>query len=64
MSTGPERPLVAALRHELNALRGHWFWFVPLGIALVVPGPIALGSVVIASLAAGGLLLAGPKTAE
>ncbi|MGA8346460.1 MAG: hypothetical protein WB773_01455 [Isosphaeraceae bacterium] len=45
MSTGPERPLVAALRHELNALRGHWFWFVPLGIARVVLGPIALGSV-------------------
>ena len=64
MSTGAERPLVAALRHELNALRGHWFWFVPLGIALVVLGPIALGSVVIASLAACGLLLAGPKTAE
>ena len=38
MSTGPERPLVAALRHELNALRGHWFWFVPLGIA-GRPGP-------------------------
>lgn len=64
MSTGPERPLVAALRHELNALRGHWLWFVPLGIARVVLGPIALGSVVIASLAAGGLLLAGPETAE
>ena len=112
MSTGPERPLVAALRHELNALRGHWFWFVPLGIARVVLGPIALvclalvrchcfrsgkdsedpqnrrshielsghmntsdnvhltnvkqslGSVVIASLAAGRLLLAGPETAE
>lgn len=45
MSTGPERPLVAALRHELNALRGHWFWFVPLGIARVVLGPIALARI-------------------
>jgi uncharacterized membrane protein HdeD (DUF308 family) len=52
MSTGYERPLVAALRHELDALRGNWFWFVLLGIALVVLGTIALGSVVIASLAA------------
>ncbi|MBV8384912.1 MAG: DUF308 domain-containing protein, partial [Planctomycetaceae bacterium] len=51
MSKGFERPLVAELRHELNALRGNWFWFVMLGIALVVLGAIALGSVVIASLA-------------
>ncbi|MBV8318858.1 MAG: HdeD family acid-resistance protein [Planctomycetaceae bacterium] len=51
MSKSFERPLVAELRHELNALRGNWFWFVMLGIALVVLGAIALGSVVIASLA-------------
>ncbi|MBV8268052.1 MAG: HdeD family acid-resistance protein [Planctomycetaceae bacterium] len=51
MSKGFERPLVAELRHELNALRGNWFWFVMLGIALVVLGAIALGSMVIASLA-------------
>ena len=61
------RPLVAALRqelrHELSALRGHWFWFVILGVSLVVLGTVALGSVVIASLAAamaiGVLLLLG-----
>ena len=61
------RPLVAALRrelrHELDALRGKWFWFVILGVALVVLGTVALGSVVIASLAAtaviGVLLLLG-----
>ena len=46
------RPLVAALRHELDALRGNWFWFVILGASLVVLGTVALGSVVIASLAA------------
>jgi uncharacterized membrane protein HdeD (DUF308 family) len=58
------RPLVAALRrelrHELDALRGNWFWFVILGVVLVVLGTVALGSVVIASLAAAaaiGLLL-------
>ena len=57
------RPLVAALRHELDALRGNWFWFVLLGVALVVLGIVALGSVVITSLAAaaaiGVLLLLG-----
>ena len=61
------RPLAAALRqelrHELEALRGNWFWFVILGVALVVLGLVALGSVVIASLAAaaaiGVLLLLG-----
>ena len=61
------RPLVVALRpelrHELNALRGNWSWFVLLGVALVVLGTIALSSVMIASLAAamaiGVLLLLG-----
>jgi uncharacterized membrane protein HdeD (DUF308 family) len=61
------RPLAAALRqelrHELNALRGNWLWFVILGVSLVVLGAVALGSVVIASLAAavaiGVLLLLG-----
>jgi uncharacterized membrane protein HdeD (DUF308 family) len=61
------RPLPAVLRpelrHELNALRGNWSWFVFLGVALIVLGTVALGSVVIASLAAavaiGVLLLLG-----
>src|SRR4051812_24668180 len=63
MSTGFDRPLAGALRHELAALRGNWFWFVLLGIALIILGTIALSSVVIASLAAavaiGALMLAG-----
>jgi uncharacterized membrane protein HdeD (DUF308 family) len=61
MSIGFDRPLIAELRHELTALRGNWFWFVILGIALIVLGTIALGAVAIASLAAavaiGALLL-------
>ena len=32
--------------------RGNWFWFVILGASLVVLGIVALGSVVVASLAA------------
>ena len=64
MSTSFERPLVAELRHGLSALRGNWLWFVVLGGVLVALGIIALGSVVIASLAAAVaigtlLLLAG-----
>ena len=43
MTTALERPLVAELRHGLNALRGNWFWFVLLGIALIVLGSVALG---------------------
>ena len=47
----------------MDALRGNWFWFVILGVSLVVLGIVALGSVVIASLAAaaaiGVLLLLG-----
>jgi uncharacterized membrane protein HdeD (DUF308 family) len=60
MSTSFERPLVAELRHGLSALRGNWLWFVVLGCVLVALGIIALGSVVIASLAAAvaiGILL-------
>ena len=63
MSTGLERPLVAELRHGLIALRGDWFWFVLLGVALIIVGCIALSSVVVASLATamaiGILLLLG-----
>jgi uncharacterized membrane protein HdeD (DUF308 family) len=51
MSTVLERPLVAELRHGLVALRGDWFWFVSLGIALIIVGCIALSSVVVASIA-------------
>jgi uncharacterized membrane protein HdeD (DUF308 family) len=51
------------LRHELDVLRGNWFWFVILGAALLILGTVALGSLFIASLAAaaaiGVLLLIG-----
>ena len=63
MSDGLHGSPRAALRRELGALRGDWPWFVALGIALVALGAIALGSVVVASLATavaiGVLLLAG-----
>jgi uncharacterized membrane protein HdeD (DUF308 family) len=63
MNTTYERPPTAELRHDLTALRGNWLWFVVLGVALIVLGFIALGSVVIASLATavviGVLLLLG-----
>jgi uncharacterized membrane protein HdeD (DUF308 family) len=51
MSTTYERPPVAELRHALTALRGNWFWFVLLGVALIVLGFVALGSLWIATLA-------------
>jgi uncharacterized membrane protein HdeD (DUF308 family) len=51
MSTDIERPLALELRHGLSALRGNWFWFVLLGVSLVVLGTVAIGSVAITSLA-------------
>jgi uncharacterized membrane protein HdeD (DUF308 family) len=50
MSTTLERLWVSELRHELTALRDNWFWFVLLGIAMVVLGAIALGSVVVTTV--------------
>jgi uncharacterized membrane protein HdeD (DUF308 family) len=51
MTTVSERPAAEGGRQELGALRGSWFWFVLLGVALVVLGIIALGSLWVASLA-------------
>jgi Short repeat of unknown function (DUF308) len=55
------RPVVADLRHHVDALRGGWLWFVVLGVAMIVLGCIALGSAVIASpptaMVIGALLL-------
>jgi len=63
MSTGLERPLVAEMRHGLSALRGDWYWFLLLGVALIALGGITLSSAVVASLATawviGILLLLG-----
>jgi uncharacterized membrane protein HdeD (DUF308 family) len=51
MSTGLDRPIVTALRHEVAAIRGRWFWFVLLGIGLIALGAMALGSLVAAAIA-------------
>jgi uncharacterized membrane protein HdeD (DUF308 family) len=44
--------LAVALRHELVSMRDHWWWFLLLGISLVVFGTIALGSAVFVSVLA------------
>lgn len=51
MSMIQEPAAIADLRHGLSALRGSWWWFVALGVLLVLFGFVALGSVVAASLA-------------
>jgi uncharacterized membrane protein HdeD (DUF308 family) len=38
MNMGNLGPYRAAVRHELDALQGHWRWFVIFGLALVVLG--------------------------
>jgi uncharacterized membrane protein HdeD (DUF308 family) len=50
MSTGLGPPRLTGLGHGLDALRGNWFWFVLVGVGLIVLGTIALGYVVVASL--------------
>jgi uncharacterized membrane protein HdeD (DUF308 family) len=51
MSTDLGYPIDAGLRHELEAIRGNWLWFVVLGIALIVLGFVVLGYPLIGSLA-------------
>ncbi len=51
MSTDLGHPIAAGLRHELEALRGNWLWFVILGIVLIVLGFAVLGYPFVASLA-------------
>jgi uncharacterized membrane protein HdeD (DUF308 family) len=63
MNTMPSTPGLPNWTHELDALRNHWRWFLALGIAMIVFGTIAIGSAVLATVAAtvlfGFLLVAG-----
>jgi uncharacterized membrane protein HdeD (DUF308 family) len=64
MSTSAEVRLARrVLRHELEAIRANWAWFLALGIILIVIGTIAVGMPFVASLATavtfGVLLLVG-----
>lgn len=64
MSTPAEVRLARrVLRHELEAIRAHWVWFLALGIILIIIGTIAVGMPFVASLATavtfGALLLVG-----
>lgn len=63
MDTTPAAVSESTARHELHALRDNWWWFLALGVALVVLGTIAIGSAVLATVAAtilfGFLLVAG-----
>jgi hypothetical protein len=31
------------LRHELEAIKAHWVWFLALGIVLIAVGTVAVG---------------------
>jgi uncharacterized membrane protein HdeD (DUF308 family) len=64
VSTPTELRLVrGVLRHELEAIRGNWAWFLTLGIILVFVGTIAVLMPVVSSFASavafGSLLLVG-----
>jgi uncharacterized membrane protein HdeD (DUF308 family) len=51
MSTTYGSASFADLERDLARLRGHWFWFVLLGMLLIVLGCVALGSLAVATLA-------------
>jgi uncharacterized membrane protein HdeD (DUF308 family) len=51
MSTTIEHPGVVETRQELAVFRRNWLSFAILGVALVVAGIVALGSLLLASLA-------------
>jgi uncharacterized membrane protein HdeD (DUF308 family) len=64
MSTPAEVRLARrVLRHELEAIRGNWAWFVALGAILIIVGTIAVGMPILSTLASavvfGSLLLLG-----
>ena len=67
MSATFEQLEIEELQHELTAFRRNWLWFVLLGVVLIIVGVIALGSLVIASLATAvaiGVLLLAAGAAE
>ena len=45
-------PLASAIRHELEYLRREWWWFLVLGIVLMVAGIVSLSYPFFASVAA------------
>jgi len=45
-------PLATAIRHELEHLRREWWWFLVLGIVLMVAGVVSLSYPFVASVAA------------
>ncbi len=66
-TTDPTRPLAQAIRHELEHLRDQWWWFLVLGIVLILCGAVALAYPFFASVAAVmvfgvSLLLSGVAT--
>lgn len=63
MNTTDENLPDSELRLGLSALRKNWLWFVVLGVGLILLGLVALGSMMIATLATalaiGALLIIG-----
>ncbi|HEY1599765.1 MAG TPA: HdeD family acid-resistance protein [Pirellulales bacterium] len=51
MSTGLKGPS-ELIRHELETMKSEWYWFLLLGILLIVGGTLAIGYSVFATLVA------------
>jgi uncharacterized membrane protein HdeD (DUF308 family) len=63
MASKPPSGPADVIRHELEALRGEWYWFLALGILLIAAGTIAISYAFLATEIAvtlfGLLLVAG-----
>jgi uncharacterized membrane protein HdeD (DUF308 family) len=53
----PVSPLGSAIRHELEALKSEWWWFLLLGLGLVVLGVVALSSALITTAVSLGMTM-------
>jgi uncharacterized membrane protein HdeD (DUF308 family) len=63
----PPGPLGQSIRHELQHLRDEWWWFLILGVLLVLAGTVALvypffSSVVVVTVLGVSLLVSGVAT--
>lgn len=51
LNPAPSRPIVRMIEHELRHLKEEWWWFLVLGILLLVSGLVAIGYPTVSSVA-------------
>lgn len=51
LNPAPSRPIARMIEHELRHLKEEWWWFLVLGILLLVSGLVAIGYPTVSSVA-------------